>query len=73
MSVTDNGNEFKNGHGYGALDRIGEISPQNWLWSPQGFYDNNKPLESWAPWKKRELISYTELRDRIRISAERNN
>ena len=73
MSKTDDGNFFKKGEGYNALNEIGQISPYNWVWSPRGFYDNNQPIRQWAKWHKRELIPYEEMKHRIQESAKLNN
>lgn len=76
MSMTDDGNQFYKGEclvGQGTLDTIGQISPNNWYWTPKAYYDNNEPLRNWAKWPKNELISYSELRQRIITAAQLNN
>ena len=57
-SHTDDGNLFKLDAGKGALDEIGRISPYNWHWTPNGFYNNKRKLPYWVSHKLPELVDY---------------
>ena len=54
----------------GILDAIGYLSPNNWYWDPNGFYDNNPGI--WSTYKDQEMVDYKEFKKRILQAAEFN-
>ena len=53
-----------------ALDGIGNLCPEGWLWQPRGFYDNAVP--NGAPFAEDEIVSFDEFKSRIPIAAKAN-
>ena len=76
QSKTDDGRFASQGgmktHGVNALDQIGKLVPNGWVFHPKGFYDNN-PGTVWPSFKKVEEVNYTEFKRRIAITKEENS
>lgn len=75
-SHTDNGSFTNLGEGImysgseNALDSIGRLVPNGWLWSGKGFYDNRPG--HWSSYPNVELLDYATFRQRIPIAAREN-
>ena len=62
----------KKNHRYiNALDEIGRLVPNGWMFHPNGFYDNNPG--SWSSFKNVEEVNYTEFKRRIAVTNNENS
>jgi len=56
----------------GALEALGRLRPEGWLWNGKGFYDNNSSERGWMSHYGTELVSYPEYARRLETAREEN-
>ena len=51
-----------------ALEPLGKLRPEGWLWNGVGYYDENyKGEEKWMSHWNTEMVDFEEIKERIKI------
>ena len=69
QSETDTG-AFSTRSSRTALDDLGHLFPDGWLWSGNGFYDNNPGY--WSSYSGVEIVNFKEFKSRMSVAAKEN-
>ena len=56
-----------------ALDTLGRLRPNGWLWNGKGFYDNNSRAEHWMSYYETQFVQYPEYAKHMAVAKEENS